>query len=401
MTSGSTGDPYYFPRQSTQGAVYVSMAELYLRANFRIHERRTLYVVAFPMGAWIGGVFTYEALTILSQRRQYDLSVITPGIDKRAVVNAVKRLSPYFDQVIIGAYAPFLKDILDDGVRHGVDWHGLRLGFVLSAEAFSEQFRDYLARTAALDNVLLDTLNHYGTVDMGTMAHEIPLSILTRRTIFESPATVCRVFPEEHQQPTLAQYIPELFHFEEDDATLICSSWSGLPLVRYDLKDYGGVVTKADLEQRLESQGRSLPDLVDSSGIGETVWNLPFVYVYERKGFSVSYYAFLVYPDSVRRALSAQRFVHALTGKFTMTVDYTKDGQQRLVVNAEVKHDVKTDTELARDTQLAIHQQLMIENSEYRELYSLKADVVIPAVELWPYESPEYFKPGIKQKWVT
>ena len=229
MTSGSTGDPYYFPRQSTQGAVYASMAELYLRANFRIHERRTLYVVAFPMGAWIGGVFTYEALTILSQRRQYDLSVITPGIDKRAVVNAVKRLSPYFDQVIIGAYAPFLKDILDDGVRHGVDWHGLRLGFVLSAEAFSEQFRDYLARTAALDNVLLDTLNHYGTVDMGTMAHETPLSILTRRTIFESPATVCRVFPEEHQQPTLAQYIPELFHFEEDDATLICSSWSGLP----------------------------------------------------------------------------------------------------------------------------------------------------------------------------
>ena len=133
--------------------------------------------------------------------------------------------------------------------------------------------------------------------------------------------------------------------------------------MRYDLKDYGGVVTKADLEQRLNPRADPFRILSTPRASGRPFGISHSSTYTSGKGFSVSYYAFLVYPDSVRRALSAQRFVHALTGKFTMTVDYTKDGQQRLVVNAEVKHDVKTDTDLARDTQLAIHQQLMIENS--------------------------------------
>ena len=121
-TSGSTGEPFYFPRSTEQNLQYAALAEWYLRTNFSIHHKKTLYINAFPMGAWIGGVFTYEAVRIVAERGKYALSIISPGVHKQEVIKAVKKMSPYFDQTIIGCYGPFLKDILDDGEREGVQW---------------------------------------------------------------------------------------------------------------------------------------------------------------------------------------------------------------------------------------------------------------------------------------
>src|SRR6202034_2208750 len=86
-TSGSTGEPFYFPRTNFQDEYYALTAELYLRENFQIHHHKTLYINAFAMGAWIGGLFTYEAIHRVAQRG-YALSVINPGIYKAEVINS-------------------------------------------------------------------------------------------------------------------------------------------------------------------------------------------------------------------------------------------------------------------------------------------------------------------------
>lgn len=104
-TSGSTGEPFYFPRTDLQDEYYTLTAELYLRENFQIQNRTTLYIDAFAMGAWIGGVFTYEAIKRVAEKG-YKLSIITPGVNKVEVVNAVRKLGDHFDQVLIGCYPP-------------------------------------------------------------------------------------------------------------------------------------------------------------------------------------------------------------------------------------------------------------------------------------------------------
>ena len=58
--------------------------------------------LAFPMGAWIGGVFTYEAVKNGAESG-YDLSRSTPGIHKQGVIDAVLNLASDFDQIILGA----------------------------------------------------------------------------------------------------------------------------------------------------------------------------------------------------------------------------------------------------------------------------------------------------------
>lgn len=396
-TSGSTGQPYYFPRQRLQDEGYALTAELYLRANFQIHKKKTLYVVAFPMGAWIGGLFTYEALKIVANKG-YDLSLITPGIHKQEIINSVKQLGPFFDQVIIGVYAPFLKDILDDGIKQGLNWADYNMGFVFSAEAFTENLRDYVIETAKISDALKGTLNHYGTVDMGTMAHETPESILIRRQLVEH-SQLGAIFPETRRQPTLCQYDPSLFYFEGDNYNLFCSAYSGLPLVRYDLKDQGGVIKREELHKELKVLGIDIEGLATEKGIADIGWNLPFVYVYERRDFSVSYYAALVYPDTIRRALETSDQAGEVTGKFAMEVSYDKAGRQRFCVRVELKQGVAASAELAEQLRLRADDFLKQESSEYRNTARTISDFGVE-IELRAYEDSDYFKPGGKQKWV-
>ena len=64
------------------------------------------------MGAWIGGVFTYEAIRMVAENGKYPLTIYTPGIFKDEIFKAVENLSPKFDQTIIGGYPPFIKNLI-------------------------------------------------------------------------------------------------------------------------------------------------------------------------------------------------------------------------------------------------------------------------------------------------
>lgn len=398
-TSGSTGRPYYFPREKLQDWQYALYAELYMRGNFDITHKSTLYIVGFPMGAWIGGVFTYEALRMVGANNNYNLSIITPGIHKQEILNAIKQLGGEYDQIIIGAYAPFLKDILDDGIDQDINWKELNVSFVFSAEAFTEQFRDYVIKTTKPQNEFTFSLNHYGTVDQGTHAHETPESIFIRRSLVEKNS-LTTLFPESIKQPTFCQYNPLLFYFEEVNNSLYCSSYSGLPLVRYDLKDYGGIVSRKTVHQKMTELGIDVTAEAKKNNFEHTLWDLPFLYIYERNDFSVSYYSFLLYPDTVRRALLKPDLLKFVTSKFTMLVEYNKAGRQELKIHIELKKSVDKSKELTVKLEQAIHDSLVTESSEYREVFKMLGDVARPHIVLWEYEDNNYFKPGAKQKWV-
>lgn len=399
-TSGSTGKPFYFPRQKSQDWQYATMAEIYLRTNFDIQNKSTLYVNGFPLGIWIGGLFTYEAIKLVSSRGNYNLSIINPGIDKQKIIECITTFGKNFDQIIVGSYGPFLKDALDDGIRQGVEWGEYNLKFIFSAEGFTEGFRDYVIEKAGLKNEYKDTLNHYGTVDQGTHSYETPLSILIRRMAVKNKKLHRSIFSVENKLPTLTQYFPDMFYFETKDNTLLCSAYSGLPLFRYDLKDVGGIINFSEMMQCGKDVGVDFEKEMKKRKIDNTLWRIPFVYLYERNDFSVSLYAFQIYPSTVRAVLLKKVFQKYLTGKFTMMVKYNKDQNQYFEVNVELKGEKKENKTLKRRLINDLVNQLLKENSEYRETYGRIPQRIKPRVVFWPYEHPTHFKLGGKQKWV-
>lgn len=399
-TSGSTGEPFYFPRQKEQDLQYAMTAELYLRTNFEIHKKTTLYINGFGMGIWIGGVFTYQAIKYLADRGNYSLSIITPGSSKEEIIKAVKNLGKKFDQIIIGGYPPLIKDMLDDGIKFGLIWKKYSLGFIFSAEGFSENFRDYIIEKAGLKNKYKDTLNHYGTVDLGTMAHETPICILIRRLIIKHNLNK-HFFKKDYKLPTLAQFIPELFYFEEINSQIVCSAFSGLPLVRYDLKDSGGIIRFEKMTQTFSKLGIDLIKEIKNENIDKTTWNLPFVYVFERSDFTVKLSGANIYAEEIKKALYSKELVDFLTGKFTMSIKFDDKQNQYLEINIELKLDIDETKELKKIVVDIVIQQLRKENSEYQYLYvHLPHERLTPQIIFWQYGHPEYFITGGKQKWI-
>lgn len=398
-TSGSTGEPFYFPRSDLQDEQYAITAELYLRENFQIHKKKTLYIDAFAMGAWIGGLFTYEAIHRVAQKG-YPLTIITPGTNKAEVISSVRQLGPDFDQVIIGSYPPIMRDIIDLGIEEGLDWGDFNLGIVFSAEGFGEEFRDHIAKHAQLSNIHTSTLNHYGTVDLGTMSHETPLSILIRRQAVGDRQLYTGLFGDISKQPTFTQYLPEMFYFEAIDERVICSSYSGLPLVRYDLKDHGGVISLHDVTQVYASNGKDLSAELESAGLAHTAWNLPFAYVYERSDFSVNLVGAIIYPEEIRKVLLMDAFHPQLTGKFTLEIVQDKDMKAKLVIHIELKPKATDSPALSEQIQQAVVAALLKGNSEYANNYASYGEEIWPAIQLWPYAHELHFSGRGKQKWV-
>lgn len=397
-TSGSTGKPFYFPRNQELDWQYSILLESYLRAiNADYRKTNTLIIIGFGMGVWIGGLITYRAFEFLNER-DANLSLITPGVNKKEIFNALRDLSPQYDQTILVGYPPFIKDIVDEADEEGVDLKKMNLKFLFAAEAFTEAFRDYLAGKAGIKNICNETLNIYGTADIGAMAFETPTSILIRRLTLANPELTQKVFGNIRRTPTLAQYNPLFMHFECINGEVVLTGNNEVPLVRYAVGDHGGVFTFTQLQELLRKGGVDLKKEARKAKV--RLEELPFVYVYERTDLSTTLYGLQIYPEVIREVLLEKRFQSALTGKFTMITAYDKKKNQQLQIHIEEKRGRSIRRNEVTLLEKAIVDALRKHNSEFRELSNFLGKRAYPKLHFWPLGHATHFQVGAKQKWV-
>ena len=195
-TSGSTGEPFYFPRTEGVDKNAAIIHEFFLLNNTYNTKKPTLVIVAFGMGIWIGGLITYKAFEIAAQRAGYPVSIITPGLNKKEVLNALEKIAPNYGQVILAGYPPMVKDIIDEGIAQGIDFKKLNMRLVTAAEAYTENFRDYLIEKTGIKNLFHDVMSIYGSADIGAMAFETPTAILMRRLAMRKRELFENIFSE-------------------------------------------------------------------------------------------------------------------------------------------------------------------------------------------------------------
>lgn len=399
-TSGSTSEPLYFPRDNKldfQSSIY---HEMFLRNDPTSAKKSTLVVICFGMGVWIGGTITFRAFQQIADRG-YPISIIAPGINKKEIFEGLRRLGPRYDQVILCGYPPFIKDIIDEAGDYGVRWRKMKVKIVFAAEAFSEEFRSYIAKSIGIQNIYTDTMNIYGSADLGTMAEETPLSILIRRLSLRSKTLYQNLFNGAiHRMPTLVQFNPLFINFEDSKGKILCSGDNTVPLLRYDIGDQGSVYRFDEVVRKFRDSGQDLWKAIRYNKIQKTIAKLPFVYIYERSDFSTKLYGAIVFPEHIREALQEQRLLKVLTGKFTLMTKFDSHHNQFLEVNIELKPKVQPSKALKHLSQTLILKNLLKRSSEYKNNYNIIPEKVTPRIIFWPYEDYTYFKPGIKQSWV-
>jgi phenylacetate-CoA ligase len=394
LSSGSTGQPTVWPRSTADEYPIARRFEQALRDSFRADERRTLAVVCFALGTWVGGMYTAACCRHVAARG-YPITVVTPGNNVAETLRVVQRLGPEFEQVVLLGYPPFLKDAIDAGLAAGIDWSAFKPKLVMAGEVFSEEWRTLVGERMGSSEPSFNSVSIYGTADAGVLGNETPLSVAIRRFLAQSPDAARELFGES-RLPTLVQYDPRSRFFEVQDGTLLFSGDNGAPLIRYHIADSGGLITYAAMLAFLARHGFDpLPGLQEASDRG--VRPMPFVYVFGRADFTISYFGANVFPENVTVGLEQAPIADWVTGKFVMQAREDDDRNAYLSIVVELRQSVTGDAAMVDAISDSILRHVLRLNSEFA--HYVPAARQRPLVELAALGDPAYFPVGVKHRY--
>lgn len=392
VSSGSTGEPTLWPRFVSDEIGTTRRFEQVLADAMGARERRTLAVICFALGTWVGGMYTTAACRHLAAKG-YPITTVTPGNNRTEILRVIRALGPSFDQIVLFGYPPFLKDVIDAGVADGLDWGSHAMRLVTAGEVFSEEWRSLVCDRLGGVDPALSTASLYGTADGGVLANETPVSIRARRFLATHPTAARELFGEA-RLPTLCQYDPRHRYFQAEGGEIVFSGDGSVPLVRYGILDRGGCIEFDELAAFVADHGGE--PLSGAPGAGP-VRELPFVYVFGRTNFALSFYGANVYPENVAVGLERTEIARHVTGKFVMQIRSDAAANPVLHLAVELASGVVASDELARDVAQSVRRELERLNSEF--LNYAPDDRRTPVVDLLPLAHPEYFPAGVKHRY--
>lgn len=388
VSSGSIGKPTFWARFMADELQIATRFEQIFHDNFFADTRRTLAVVCFTLGTWVGGMYTTNCCRYVAQKG-YQITVVTPGNNKEEIFRVVQELGDAFEQVVLLGYPPFIKDVIDTGITRGIEWQRYQIKLVFAGEVFSEEWRSLVGERIKAKNP------YYGTADAGVLGNETPLSICIRRFLADNPAIARELFGES-RLPTLVQYDPCDRFFEVQDGTLLFSGNNGIPLVRYHIADRGGLIPYNTMLEFLAAAGFDPVASLQQHGVRGN-YSLPFVYVFGRSDFTVSYFGANIYPENVTVGLEQPKIREWVTGKFVLQVKEDPDQNRYLSVVVELAPGVNDSEEKRHAIATSIHSQLLRLNSEFANY--VPPEYQMPQVMLAAMGDPEYFPIGVKHRY--
>jgi phenylacetate-CoA ligase len=400
VSSGSTGRPTFWPRFLSDELPVAVRFEQVFHDSFQADQRRTLAMVCFALGTWVGGMFTAQCCRYLAAKG-YPITVATPGTNRDEIWRLARELAPQFEQTVLLGYPPFLKEAIDGGIAQGIDWRPLKAKLVLAGEVFSEEWRTLVGERLGSTDWCYDSASLYGTADAGVLGNETPLSICIRRFLGANAEAARQLFGEP-RLPTLVQYDPCARYFEAapeaggSGQTLLFTGDNGVPLVRYHIADSGGLVPYERMIHFL-TDWRFDP-VKELGGHGwRGVHKLPFAFVFGRADFAVSYFGANIYPENVSVGLEQPGVREWVTGKFVLQTKEGLSEAPHLAIAVELAPKAAADAAMGAAIAAAIQTQLERLNSEFRNYAPVEHRT--PRVTLHASGDPEWFPPGVKHRY--
>lgn len=385
-SSGSTGKPYFWPRLTEKDKSIPRAMELMYTEFFEIDRKKTLVLINLALGTWAAGELAAESSRIVARKPNLPITVITPGLSLEETIRIFKEIGNKFEQTIIVGYPPFVRDVIEAGINEGLDWKKYNLKLLIGGEGTSEEWRDYIAeRIGAKDNIKA-IISLFATADAGIIGHETPLSILIRR-LARKDSRLCQALFENSQIPSLNQFNPLAWYIEKVNDEIVLTINSGIPLIRYNFHDRGGVITFSEMLEKLKNNGYDLEKLLLENYLDlKKVWRLPFFYVFGRSD-AVVFRGANVYLDHIKMALETEKLFKTNTGKFKISVAHDDQQNEFVKIDLQLANGVVPTKELDKLYTETIVGVLLKLNGEYKTVYdSQGVEMTTPRIYLHGFE---------------
>jgi phenylacetate-CoA ligase len=348
-------------------------------------NKSTLAIICFAMGVWVAGGFTLASARWLADNEKFQLTSITPGIDKADILAILKNLAPRFEQIVICGYPPFLTDVIKEAKKNKINFNK-KLFILASGEKVSEEWRSL---TFSLLNKKPDNksvINVYGSADAGAMAFETPLTICLRKLSLINPQLYKKLFENQTVTPGLYQFNPKHIYFESVNNELLLTADTASPLIRYNIHDQGRVIEHNELAAILENHG------IKNNKLSKLLkqWNLPLIVVKSRTDVAITFYSLNIYPEHFKVVLESKKLTTKFTGKFFVftKTKMTGSASESLHINIELRAGLKPSKKTAELCQKLILESLIKNNLEFRKLFASMGKSARPTVTILPFNSP-------------
>ncbi len=379
-SSGSTGTPYNWARGAEERRHVRRMIAFFARYTFG--DQPLVVLNTFSMGAWATGMTTAAALE--------ERGLVKPtGPDLDKVLDTLVELGPRHRYLIVG-YPPFLKVLLDEGERRGLDWSAYTMSALLGGEGNSESLRAYLGRH------FQSVYSGYGVTDVEIgLAAETPVCIALRRLALERPDVAEAVFGEADRSPMVFQFNPFFHHIEtnaERELLFTVARHATLsPKIRYNPHDEGGVLRDDQMRERLSTVGVELESLLPAGG--RRLIRMPYLFVFGRKDSTVSVMGANIYPEDIESAIYSDESVAARVLSYQLSVLEERPGETRPRVAIQLLRDAPDEAFRAQVAEL-LTTHLRSMNRDYREAFGEYPALMPVVVELYargegPFEGGE------------
>lgn len=384
VSSGTTGQPHFWPRTLQTELEGARQHEFFLQEFFEVNQRKTLVIDGFYLGNVMAGTFTLACLQLL-KLKGFPLTITTPGSNDKDIITFIHALHREFDQTIIFGYPPILKEVVQQVCQHrdAIDVTKLRL--VCAGQAFTENWRDYLL------NQLGSTVNKptimaiYGSSDAGLMGFETLLSIRIRSCLAKQPDLTQYFFGDE-RLPSLYVYDPRTIFLESPAGELCFTIDNGAPLIRYNINDRGGVIP---FRQMISLMRQHLPDSQD--WVSNNCGSFPFVYIFGRDRFIAKVYGLPIYSEYVQQALNHASLAPYVTGNFVLENVEDDDHNILLVCRVELEQGIKAEAELQKTMSEIFIQEFSALSPLYTNFLEIMGEKAKPHIILYDYQNPQYF----------
>jgi len=344
-SSGSSGVPNNWVRSVEEREDVKHILQLNYQLIYR--DSGCILLNCFALGPWATGMNVSMSLV--------DVGILKSiGPDQKKLENTLTIFGPGYRYLLFG-YPPFIKSFVDSTA---LDLSQYRMDLIVGGEGISESLRTYLL------NSFQTVISSYGASDLEiNIGVETPLTIALRRLCLTNRDLCERLFGRQ-TPPMIFQYNALDYIIEtQDNGELLFTigrQASAAPKIRYNLKDFGGVMPHSELGARLREQGLKIEDL------GGPQSHFPILYVFGRADLTVPFYGAKVYPTDIEDIINAHPSLVKQINSFQLASYEDEQINRRLRIHLETVKSFAE--ELPNDLRDLLFDGLCACNQDFREV---------------------------------
>lgn len=392
-SSGSSGKPTFWFRGDEQEEMGGELHEIIFNKIFKIKKHEpTLVVICFAMGVWVAGNYTLASCRYLF-KKGYNITTITPGVEKGDIFNVLKELPPRFKNLVLVGYPPFIMDVMHESFKKGIKFDNQNVKILTAGDKFSESWRDSVLKMLNAKDAPDSLVSVYGSADAGFLGHETPLTIFLRRESLKNKKLYKALFGDAGILPGLVQYHPSHIFFEEINGELAFTINTAAPLARYNIHDVGSVFSYEKIKKILKES--NLEKEAVKRGLND--WKIPMVAIKGRSDVAVTFYALNIFPEHILAGIQNKKVSKFLSGTFSAyNKTVNKNRTQKLYIKLELAKGVKMSHDVFRLVSRSVVENLIKLNIEYRKLYQVIGTKALPTVSFTSFGDQSFISHEIK-----